>query len=807
MLNHRVNLRTKTSLLFLALTLLVALGSMAASPQSLPKPTVPTVAATGNPGELQVTWTAVPGTKFYTVAYFSMDELKRLGSQGKDIFDAFYMVTITADRTTFTIRNLDPNLSYSAMVGAHTERFGQQPVWSNGYSLPAVAPAGGHGVGLCPITGLPIPADGYLNVGDTKTWADSTFRLDSATSPASVATTTGAYAPPKGRKLLLICGTQSNQTGGKIYFQSGTHNNLATDKGIGFSRVTGWGDTPIPNGETESACDAWEVSESAATAVYAINDGARPDVLYQIDLTTVPATTAKQTPFNLADFNNGPWLSTYHPQLAERLKAMSWVQGGVTETESETVQQLLYLAVYDATAMGQVLRMPFLQTFQTADRHAVYGITEMFRDGLGQTLTQTRIYRSGITDAWTPSVAAAATTESAGAITEYLNAGQVTTETKTYSTSHTDSLTVSIVRRSDATPSAQTANALQTAAQLTESIMALPLPTNHIVVVFDDRAVTPGYWGVNHGFAIGVEQDTETTGNASQRNILQNHLHHEVSHYWWRGNADWIDEGLADTIAATASLAQGASGPAQPNLRKNCTARNLSEIGRISTTDAARFYCNYYLGEKLFRDLQSRMTVQDFTTALQKLYQASRDKPTPTQPGQVRADIAEVRNAFAEHSDVVEYYWSGDVNTWDPDDNVYKGHNVIEWAQKPTYSNGVVSFSGRLPGAATLSKQTLPDAQRGGGYSNFTINDSNGNFLGSILPPLPGNLYWTLDDPGDVVADTYQLNGNEFRVSFRWPAGAGEYGDKRVSVWGFNNANRTPQSGANVDLLSSATVR
>ena len=807
MLNLRANLSAKTLVTFLALALLLALGSLAASPQTLPKPTVPTIAATGNPGELQVTWTAAPGAKFYTVAYFSMDELKRLGSEGKDIFDAFYMVTIAADRTAFTVRNLDPDLSYSAMVGAHTERFGQAPVWSDGYSLPAVAPAGAHGAGFCPITGLPIPADGYLKVGDTKTWTDSTFRLDSVTSPASVATTTGAYAPPKGRKLLLICGTQSNQTGGKIYFQSGTHNNLATDRGIGFSRVTGWGDTPIPNGETESACDAWEAPASAATAVYAINDGARPDVLYRIDLTTTPTTLVKQTPFNLTDFNNGPWLSAYHPQLAEGLKAMSWVRDGVTETESEAVQQLLYLAVYDAAAMGQVLRMPFLQTFQTADRHAVYGITEMFRDGLGQTLTQTRIYRNGITDAWTPSVVAAATTASVVAITEYLNAGQVTTETKTYSTSHTDSLTVSIVRQSDATPSTQTANALQTAAQLTESIMGLPLPTDHVIVVFDDQAVTPGYWGVNHGFAIGVTQDSETVGNDYQRESLQNHLHHEVSHYWWRGNADWIDEGLADTIAATASLAQGAGGPAQPNLRKNCTARNLSEIGEISTVDAARFYCNYYLGEKLFRDLQSRMTVQDFTTALQNLYRASRDKPAPTQPGQVRADIADVRNAFAAHADVVEYYWSGDVNTWDPDDNVYKGHNVVEWTQKPTYSNGIVSFSGRLTGPATLSKQTLPDAQQGGGYSNFSINDSDGNYLGSILPPLPGNSYWNLDDPWDVVADTYQLNGKEFSVSFRWPGDVGEYSDKRVLVWGFNNADRTPQSGSNVDLLSSAAVR
>ena len=30
--------------------------------------------------------------------------------------------------------------------------------------------------------------------------------------------------------------------------------------------------------------------------------------------------------------------------------------------------------------------------------------------------------------------------------------------------------------------------------------------------------------------------------------VLQQGLAHEVAHYYWRGNEDWIDEGLANTI-------------------------------------------------------------------------------------------------------------------------------------------------------------------------------------------------------------------------------------------------------------------
>ena len=524
-------------------------------------------------------------------------------------------------------------------------------------------------------------------------------------------------------------------------------------------------------------------------------------------VTETPADPVKE--FRLADLRNGEWLEYYHPDLAALIRAIPWVQDGVTDQELAAVQELLYLAVRDHGAMREVVQMPFLQTFQTADRHAVDGITEMFRDGLGQTLMQTRIYRGGITDAWTPIVAAAAATSSANAITEYLDANQATSETQTYTTWGAESLTVTIARRAGVTGRQQTIGMVATAAQITASIMELPLPTDHVIVVFDDRAVTGGFLGTNHGFAISVKQDVEVTENDYRRGSLQNSLHHEVAHYWWRGNADWIDEGVADTIAATASIRQGHTLAARPNKRKDCVAPNLSAIGQRAKSDA-QFWCNYYLGEKLFRALQSNMTEREFTAALQSLYRASRAKPAPTSRDQVRANIADVRNAFTAPASVVEYHWSGDVNAphrWDPDDNLnFRSHNAVVWMTKPQYSNGMVFFSGQLTDPATLSSRTLQEAQQGG-FSNFTIHDSEGNNLGSILPPLPGGRYWNLDDPGDVVADVYSLSGNEFTIRFTWPPGIGQYGDKHITVWGFNNADRTPLMGSRVDVLGQSTVR
>ena len=508
------------------------------------------------------------------------------------------------------------------------------------------------------------------------------------------------------------------------------------------------------------------------------------------------------TQLRLSDLRNGEWLEYYHPDIAALIRAIRWVQDGVTELELEVVQELLYLAYHDHEATGEVVQMPFLETLETADWHAVDGITTIFRGGLGETLKGTLEYRNGITDSQTLAVVAAAATGSARAIPEYLDGGQIFSETRNYSTSRTPDLTVSVVSLS--TFSAQTVDMTGTSVNLTEFVVALPLPTDHVIVVLDRRAVTGDFAGTNHGYAIGMAID-----NFHNVQNLQNGLHHEVAHYWWRGNADWIDEGVADTIAATASIRQGHTLAAQPNRRKDCAARNLSAIGQPAKSDA-QFYCNYYLGEKLFRELQSSMTEQEFTVALQNLYRASRAKPAPTSQKQVRANVAEVRNAFAAQASVVEYHWSGDVNAphrWDPDDNLnFRSHNAVVWTTKPQYSEGTVFFSGQLTGQATLTSRTLRDAQQGG-FANFTIHDSEGNNLGSILPPRADGRHWILDDPGDVVAGLYSLSGNEFTVRFAWPQEIGHYGDKHITVWGFNNADRTPQIGSAVDPLGQSTVR
>ena len=295
-----MNMASKiASLLALAVIMLVA--GIAATPAALAKPSQPTVSATASAGELQVSWNSVPSAQHYTVGYANLDDLNQMAAAGRNALDAFYYVTVGAGNTGHTLNGLKPETAYYVLIGAQTERFGATDLswgpWSN-----AVTTAGQHGAGFCPITGLQIPEEGYLNVGNTRTWSDATLKLDSATSPASVPVRGQPdHVPYDGRKLLRLCVTQTNQTGGDLYFQAGSHNNLSTDRGIGFVRVTGWSDTPIENGTTEMACDTWSVPEPATTAVYAISDGDRADVLFRIDLSSIPTTIPTSSSTNTTD--------------------------------------------------------------------------------------------------------------------------------------------------------------------------------------------------------------------------------------------------------------------------------------------------------------------------------------------------------------------------------------------------------------------------------------------------------------------------------------------------------------------------
>ena len=500
------------------------------------------------------------------------------------------------------------------------------------------------------------------------------------------------------------------------------------------------------------------------------------------------------------------WARQSHPDLYQSITRLPWAGDGVDDTDKTAIDEILYIAVRDAAVAKAVVAMPFLQTRDAASLHALESVNDLLRAGNAAPLVNSRIYQAGITGEWTPVVAAAGTVAEPDAVAEYLD-GQVTVQQESYETDYTANLAVTIVRPAGSAAGRVDPGLIAQSVRLAENIMRMPLPTANVIVVVDDRAATGGFSGTNHGFAIGLEQESETKSPERLLNILV----HEVAHYWWNSNADWIDEGVADTIAATASTQQGHTFAANPNRRQDCAAINISEIGDAPRSYRGQFYCNYYLGEKLFRAIQDAAAPDDFIAGLQRLYQLSREQPTPRTQDDYRAGIAQVRAAFPDYAAIIEQHWNGDLNAphrWDPDDNLaFTSHNAVIWTQKPTYDDGIVSFAGSLSGDASLVSPDAATAREFGGSSNFTINDASGNALGSILIPLTGNRYWTLDDPGDVIAEQYQIGGGDFAIRFQWPDALGDYAGKHITVWGYHNAERAPVINRSADPLGQSTVR
>ena len=285
-------------------------------------------------------------------------------------------------------------------------------------------------------------------------------------------------------------------------------------------------------------------------------------------------------------------------------------------------------------------------------------------------------------------------------------------------------------------------------------------------------------------------------------------LVHEIAHYFWSGNENWIDEGLANLYEYRFGLQMGLSHGQLHTMRKGCEAHDLEMFSAWDpdSSQRNRYHCAYYLGQLFFQDLLASMDAEAFTAGLQEYYRLSLE----AQEANFTPGIAEVREAFAGQDAIIDHHWSGKMNA--PETRPFDegrdrtNHALIQWTQPPTYDgSSSVTFEGVLLDDAVL----VNDAPTQGGYSNFSLYTADGEWVGSILPGLTsGN--WTLDDPGDTVASKYLVSPETraFIIEFPFPQKLeGLPSDYVVAVWGFQDTDRTPTIGENLDLLGYARIR
>lgn len=268
----------------LLLIAIIIMASIAAAPATLAKPEAPTVSATANGGEVVIAWTAVPGAQYYTVGWVNWTEAEPLSDAGEDWLSLFHYTTVPGDRTSYTVKGLNGGEDYYAIIRA-TDVAGTRGRFGGGYSpfsawSPSAAqPAGEHGVGFCPITGLPLGEDGYLGLGDTATFDEYTVTVQRVETPESVTLTSSdgtktERKAPAGRRWLRIYTRLVNEEDFTVTLTRGNNYVLSTDAGDGFS----WSSNrAVESGQQRDASLLFDIPIGATTVVWAV----RPYTRYE----------------------------------------------------------------------------------------------------------------------------------------------------------------------------------------------------------------------------------------------------------------------------------------------------------------------------------------------------------------------------------------------------------------------------------------------------------------------------------------------------------------------------------------------
>ena len=223
-------------------------------------------------------------------------------------------------------------------------------------------------------------------------------------------------------------------------------------------------------------------------------------------------------------------------------------------------------------------------------------------------------------------------------------------ETKPINLPHSGTVNLRI-NRSGELGSDRSMEILEHAVKTIEEYMGEPIPLkgNEIRLDFvDDLNVTGDFTGVHKGTHMEIlkEVDKDQSIYSSKTNDpLGIIIAHEVAHYYWAGERNWLDEGAAEFLAIYVENKR--VGRAINSRGKECTQastiRDLESRKYKSGDDG--FTCNYTLGEGLFLDLYGQIEQEDFRKAFRELYTTSDEK---------EAGIYQVRQAFYPGSEWVQ---------------------------------------------------------------------------------------------------------------------------------------------------------
>ena len=291
-------------------------------------------------------------------------------------------------------------------------------------------------------------------------------------------------------------------------------------------------------------------------------------------------------------------------ELAKAIAGKSWMADSLSSDAARAVESLHHVHDEDTALAKSIAAMPFLDSLEPTDAAALealswLGHTEIF--ALREVLAHPTL-QNGITDEWARVVALMySVNEAAPAfLRPLLDPEQATVARRSIRLPHTGAADLAIIRTDPGV--SRSMDLLEHSVASVEEFIGTALPTNYIGLLFGTAVL--GYsHGTHYGdyFVMLPEYDADDGSDSAQ---YAGHLMaHEVAHFYWRNNPDWLDEGLAELLAAVSENER--TGEAVATDYTYCP--DADHIALIERLDAAGviydYRCNYALGGQFFLEL------------------------------------------------------------------------------------------------------------------------------------------------------------------------------------------------------------
>ena len=334
-------------------------------------------------------------------------------------------------------------------------------------------------------------------------------------------------------------------------------------------------------------------------------------------------------------------------EVASSVVSLGWVQDGIEAMEVDAIEELSYLANRDAEAAMRVVAMPFVETIEPPDVSAITSLRLLaaYRPETFVGVMSHTALSDGITDDLAPIVATlnGVAENNPRLVDVLLDRSKVSLEQRNITLPLTGDVVLFIIRTG---PGAATSmDLLEHSVRGVEKFMGLPLPTNYVGLLYED-AVSGNAAGTNFGTHIAILPKYDIDDGSREAEFASSNNAHEVAHYYWSGNGDWVDEGAAEFLA---SVIDGAR-TGRPIAVSNPPCGHAGSLAELESLGISKgdleFRCNYSLGERLFVDLYRTLGHERFRQGFRALYLTSEIEDEDEDVRGTSVGIEHIREAF-----------------------------------------------------------------------------------------------------------------------------------------------------------------